>query len=496
MTTDTPSPSGFSERRLRSRSARKHTSRRIIPLVVVTFFVFVASAQAHNEAATTACSAANGNTVTFNWTNFAFSGTGNGGFNTPTWQIVYTPTVGSPSTLTGSVSFPSSTYSYTVTIPSGAGSVVASSSWTSSQTTDGNASSYTNDLTVGNCFATPAISTTASPGVAAGGSISDEAVLSGGRSPTGTITFELYAASDTTCSTPLSTGTAAVNGDGTYSSPVVTNSTAGTYQWVASYSGDANNVPVTDGCNQPAEQVTVTPPTPTPPTPPTPTPPTPTPPTPTPPAHPSIVTTASPSTGCAFTATTPTCKIADTAVLSGGSSPTGTITFRLYTSRDTTCSTPLTTSTVPVNGNGTYPSPVVTQRNPVAYQWTASYSGDANNAAVAEGCGQRPEQVPILIPGAACVASPVALRGVFGTRAGTFTVRLTALGVKRVTFYLDGHKLKTVTKAHGNYFTIAINTTGLSFGMHHLVAKATMKNKNCKTVERKGSFVHGIPPFS
>jgi hypothetical protein len=182
--------------------------------------------------------------------------------------------------------------------------------------------------------------------------------------------------------------------------------------------------------------------------------------------------------------------------LSGGSSPTGTITFRLYTSRDTTCSTPLTTSTVPVNGNGTYPSPVVTQRNPVAYQWTASYSGDANNAAVAEGCGQRPEQVPILIPGAACVASPVALRGVFGTRAGTFTVRLTALGVKRVTFYLDGHKLKTVTKAHGNYFTIAINTTGLSFGMHHLVAKATMKNKNCKTVERKGSFVHGIPPFS
>ena len=65
-----------------------------------------------------------------------------------------------------------------------------------------------------------------------------------------------------------------------------------------------------------------------------------------------------------------------------------------------------------------------------------------------------------------------------------------------MTFYLDGHKLKTVTKAHGNYFTIAINTTGLSFGMHHLVAKATMKNKNCKTVERKGSFVHGIPPFS
>jgi hypothetical protein len=40
-----------------------------------------------------------------------------------------------------------------------------------------------------------------------------------------------------------------------------------------------------------------------------------------------------------------------------------------------------------------------------------------------------------------------------------------------VTFYLDGHKLATVTKAHDHYFSITINTTGLSFGMHHLVAK-------------------------
>ena len=47
----------------------------------------------------------------------------------------------------------------------------------------------------------------------------------------------------------------------------------------------------------------------------------------------------------------------DTAHLSGGAAPTGTITFRLYGADDSDCSgDPVFTSTVKVSGNGDYDS--------------------------------------------------------------------------------------------------------------------------------------------
>ena len=58
-----------------------------------------------------------------------------------------------------------------------------------------------------------------------------------------------------------------VNGDGTYASQSFTPTVAGTYHWVASYSGDANNPAFTTACDDAAETVTVNPvatPTPTP----------------------------------------------------------------------------------------------------------------------------------------------------------------------------------------------------------------------------------------
>src|SRR5207249_360117 len=90
----------------------------------------------------------------------------------------------------------------------------------------------------------PAITTT--PGgtvvVGSGAKLTDTAVLSGGYNPTGTITCKLYAPDGTTV---VDTETAAVSGNGTYSTPGGYLPTAiGTYQWVASYGGDANNKPV------------------------------------------------------------------------------------------------------------------------------------------------------------------------------------------------------------------------------------------------------------
>ena len=76
--------------------------------------------------------------------------------------------------------------------------------------------------------------------------------------------------------------------------------------------------------------------------------------------------------------------------MTGGSSPTGTITFNLYGPSDAAdCSgTPVDTETATVAGNGSYPTP--TGDTPTAtgtYWWTGSYGGDANNNAVSSTCG-------------------------------------------------------------------------------------------------------------
>ena len=375
MITDSPFPPATRATSRRGRWPRKHARRLIFPLVLLTFATFVAGAQAHTVTASTACSSATGNSVTFYWSNFANpAGTGNGGRNTPSWKIAYTPMGGATTTTTGNVSFPLNSDSLTVAIPARAGRVVASSAWTSSQTTDGNSSSYSNNLTIPNCAAQPTIVTTASPGIATGGTIEDQAVLTGANSPTGTITFHLYAQSDTTCSTVLSTGTTTVNGNGSYASPVVTENTAGNYQWTATYSGDANNAAAADSCGQPAEQVAV-----------------------------SVV-------------------VAPVSVLT----------------------TPVS---VPVSS-------------------------------VSSATVTRP-----------CLASPAQLTGVIGKVRNSLSAHLTGVGVKSVTFYLDGRKLVTLTKPSHGRFSITINATRLSYGAHRLVAKATLRNGSCARISRAGTFV-------
>ena len=231
-----------------------------------------------------------------------------------------------------------------------------------SVTTRGGTATSTEHFTV-----LTAISTTASGPVVAGGMIHDTATLSGGASPTGTISFQLYASSDTECSKPISQtlSTSVTTGNGTYESPAIPESTPGSYQWVASYSGDANNTPAQGACNDPNEQVIVQ-------------------------AQPSIATTASGAVAVGG-------QIHDTGHLSGGFSPTGMITFKLYAASDRSCSTVLASNTATVNGNGEYNSPPVTTSSPGAFQWVASYSGDANNAGVSTACNDPNEQVLVTL---------------------------------------------------------------------------------------------------
>jgi hypothetical protein len=283
--------------RVGARGAIVRRSRSVISVAVLLPAIFAASAQAHTVTATATC-----NSVTFQWAYFSSSGNGNGGLNTPQWVVVFKPAGGSTDTMHGVTSFAGSSSSLTVAIPSGDGGVTASSSWSSAQTRDGNSNSGTYNLTIADCPVvrvrhvkppppatppppapppapatpkspvahpslaapvpvTPALSTIGSAAATLGGAIRDTAVLSGGSSPTGTITFSLYSTSDPTCSTALRDVSVVVSGDGSYVSPPVTPSSAGSYQWVASYGGDVRNNSVSAACYDPAERSTVAQPT-------------------------------------------------------------------------------------------------------------------------------------------------------------------------------------------------------------------------------------------
>lgn len=107
--------------------------------------------------------------------------------------------------------------------------------------------------------ASPALATSASGSVPAGGKVSDTGTLSAGYSPTGTITFRLYGPDNGSCSGSAAyTSRVAVAGNGTYGSGSLTASQIGAYRWTASYSGDASNNSAVSGCNAPGERVDVT----------------------------------------------------------------------------------------------------------------------------------------------------------------------------------------------------------------------------------------------
>ncbi len=153
----------------------------------------------------------------------------------------------------------------------------------------------------------PKVDTVASATVQAGGQIHDQATLSGGFSPTGTLTFKLYGPNDATCTgTVQLTTTVPVSGNGNYFSANFTANLAGTYRWIANYNGDANNVATTNGCNGDNENVDVTK------------------------KDTAVDTQASGSVEVGG-------DIWDVATLSGGVNPTGTITFKLYGPDDATC---------------------------------------------------------------------------------------------------------------------------------------------------------------
>ena len=96
---------------------------------------------------------------------------------------------------------------------------------------------------------TPDLTVTAPPTIQVGGRLSATATLAGSH-PDGSLTFDLFGTADPDCAgAPVATSTVAVSGNGTFQSPAVVASAAGTYRWKASYGGDEDNEAVSSDCS-------------------------------------------------------------------------------------------------------------------------------------------------------------------------------------------------------------------------------------------------------
>ena len=210
----------------------------------------------------------------------------------------------------------------------------------------------------------PSIVTTATEGGVEGSQISDTATVTGYQ-PTGTVDFALYGPNDQTCSAnPIFTSTnRPLDGSGQATSDPYTVTLAGTYHWIASYSGDTNNLPVSGQCGDQGETTTVNQFAPT-------------------------ITTSLSSGG------TQGPKITilfgnsanDQATLSGAS-PTagGTVQYTVYS--DSSCSTVFADAGTRTVVDGVVPaSDAVSFPAAGTFYWQAHYSGDANNTPATSAC--------------------------------------------------------------------------------------------------------------
>ena len=216
--------------------------------------------------------------------------------------------------------------------------------------------------------AQPALTTTevtSSPQVAPA-SFTDSSTLSGLNSAgtsAGTVTYNLYAGSTGS----VCTGTPLQAIPETVAGGVVPNATftavgVGSYEIQAVYSGDPAtlNLGATSTCG----------------------------------SEPFTVTTAAPTvtTAAASGSVSVTSSDSDTATVHGGNSPTGTVTFNVYSgSTSGSCTgTPVAVNALRALAGGSASSGAFTGLGAGSYEVQAVYSGDGNNAGASSPCGSEP----------------------------------------------------------------------------------------------------------
>ena len=337
----------------------------------------------------------------------------------------------------------------------------------------------------------PVLATSASAPVTLGGAVEDTAHLTGGTNPTGTITFRLYGPADGSCIHQVGEAvTVKVNGNGEYGSPPITPAAPGIYRWVASYSGDTDNVPVgPTACTDPAEATSVRP---------------------------------KPAPGMTIVKTQ---RLAGSQSAYVGTPLDATVGQQLdyRTLVTNTGNVPLALSiSDPVCNGGTLSGPagelesdqMLTPGGQAEYHCThvvVSSDGSkiTNVAAVTGTPPNGPAVGPLsssvlanvasetVLAAKGCVSGTVTLAGATGCARRPFKARLAAPGVARVTFYLDGRKLRTMTagQARSGRFLVDVNPLKLSYGVHRLTAKITLTCAH-KQIARTLTFVHCHPPVT
>src|ERR1019366_4281683 len=213
-------------------------------------------------------------------------------------------------------------------------------------------------------------------GAPVGTSFKDTATLSG-DAPTGTVTFFLYGPNDANCVDNADAGMhwlqkwmvkLGENGKASVPDPGYKTSVAGNYQGVAVYSGDANNTTAKSACGN--ESVVIGK------------------------SSPTIVTVASEG-GPVGT------QIHDSAQVSGGDNPTGTVTFTLFAPSNTNCasnengsgSVQSVTVALGSDGSASSASSPFTSTTVGTSNWIATYSGDANNKGASTSCSSEPVNI-------------------------------------------------------------------------------------------------------
>ncbi|HEY0973852.1 MAG TPA: choice-of-anchor D domain-containing protein [Solimonas sp.] len=146
--------------------------------------------------------------------------------------------------------------------------------------------------------------------------------------------------------------------------------------------------------------------------------------------------------------------IHDTAVLSGGNAPAGTLEFYLYGPGDESCTgAALSARSVSVTGAGTYVSPDFTTSLLGTHRYRAFYLGDANNNAVSTACNAVGQNVEVTAAGAPQLrAAPAAID--FGTQAVGGSASMIVTVDNPGTADLS---IGTVTRS-GDDYTIGANT--------------------------------------
>ena len=274
----------------------------------------------------------------------------------------------------------------------------------------------------------PTITTAANTSASLPGAMVGDVATIGNLTPdaTGTVTFTLYA--DSACTAPAIFTDQKPLGQVSASQARVSSdehevSVAGTYYWVASYSGDAKNEPVAGSCGDPGETSTVG-------------------------KTPVYLSTI--STADAFIGADHTDVISDQATVTwpeGRPAPAGSVTFKLYGPFDQAPLScvgldPAWTQTVAitdqmlVTAGGSsllVPSPTFTPTQVGIYRWAATYSGDGNYSEAVEPCTAEYEESRVSAPTVEKSAVPATGSTVPASATITYTIKVTNDGAATVT---------------------------------------------------------------